>query len=181
MWTTLRWNINPDKKTPITIEWSKITENAIFILFDKSLLGFDSDILYISVYIQPEGSTWYEKLESHCTNGITLFQEKLLEILSDLTDVYALCGGDFNARTGVQSDFVEDDIILYIANQANSMWDFILDYFSLERSSADKTVNKFGRCLLDLCSVLNIHIMNGRCGLDANVGDYTLIGVNQCD
>ncbi len=58
------------------------------------------------------------------------------------------------------------------------MWDFIFDYFNLERFSSDKTVNNFGKYLLDLCAVLNIHMMNGRCGKDKQVGDFTFMGVS---
>lgn len=106
------------------------------------------------------------------------FKRNVLKILAEYDDVHILCGGDFNARTGNKSDFVEDDIIEYTENHNYLSSDYISDYFNLRRFSLDKTVNNFGKCLTDLCSVLNIHIMNGRCGSDKNVGDYTFIGRN---
>ena len=93
------------------------------------------------------------------------FQEKVFEILSEYDDVHIPYGGDFNARTGNKSDFVEDDIIEYTENHNYLSSDYISDYFNLGRFSLDKTVNDFGKCLTDLCSVLNIHIMNGRCAV----------------
>ena len=159
-------------------KWTKITENAVFILFDRDLFGLDRDILYSCVYVQPEGSTWYDKLSPHCKNGILLFQESLMDIVSNLPDVYILCGGDYNARTGSNPDFIEDDLLDYSENQNTSYWDFLTDYFNLKRFSADRTVNNFGKTLLDVCSTFNIHIMNGRCGNDIEKGDFTYIGNN---
>ena len=98
--------------------------------------------------------------------------------MSNLPDVYILCGGDYNARTGSNPDFIEDDLLEYSENQNTSHWDFIIDFFNMRRFSADRTINNFGKTLLDLCSTLNIHIMNGRCGNDFEKGDFTYIGNN---
>lgn len=160
------------------IKWSKIADNTIFILFDKCLFDLDADLLYSCTYIHPDGSSWYNKLNACCRNGIRIFQEKLLEIISDLPDIYLLCGGDFNARTGTNPDFVDDDIILHAESNEHTMYDSVLDNSDLERFSCDKIVNHFGRCLLDMCSILNIHIVNGRCGSDSNIGQHTFIGAN---
>ena len=46
----------------------------------------------------------------------------------------------------------------------------------MKRFSADRIKNNFCKSLLDLCSTMNIHFMNGRCGSDSEVGDYTYIG-----
>ncbi len=79
----------------------------------------------------------------NCKNGISIFQERLLEITSCLPDVYMLLGGDFNARTGTKPDFVEDDMLEYIETENHSLRDFIFDNFTLQRYSVDKCVNSF--------------------------------------
>ena len=39
----------------------------------------------------------------------------------------------------------------------------------------DKVIDTFGRQLLNLCITLDIHIVNGRCGDDTAIGEYTYI------
>ena len=84
------------------------------------------------------------------SNFLTKLREECLQYL----DSNIIIGGDFNARTSDTPDFVEDDIFEYVDKDNHSMWDFIFDYFTLKRFSVDKVVNSFGKCLLDLCSVL---------------------------
>ncbi len=116
-----------------------------------------------------KNSPWFD---SECRR---LLQENLVDILSDHPDAFVLCGGDFKARTGNDPDFIEDDILEYIETDTSN-WKFLVDQFNLARFSVGKIVNSFGRSLLELCAVLNIHIMNGRCGTDKNIGDFTFLG-----
>ena len=58
--------------------------------------------------------------------------------------------GDFNARTGLLSDFVSLDEDLQFQNRANT----------------DKKVNNNGRRLVDLCKTCDMLIINGRAGSD---------------
>ena len=70
-----------------------------------------------------------------------------------------LVQGDLNARTGIETDFVESDKYDDCLGICN-----FCDHGS--RNSEDKTVNKRGRDLLDLCKVNDLLITNGR-----SVGD----------
>ena len=45
--------------------------------------------------------------------------------------------------------------------------------FSEKRLSLDNIVNSHGRRLIDMCKSLGLYIMNGRCGLDRDVGKLT--------
>ena len=89
--------------------------------------------------------------------------------------------GDMNARTSDIDDFTEVD-------------DFMADYFEFDESllnyfnkvsmlkvydiplmrvSLDKSVNKHGEKLLDMCKGHNLFILNGRVGKDKNRGKLT--------
>jgi len=152
------------------VKWSKICENVVFILLDKKLFNLEKDLLLGCVYIQPEGSTWYRKRATK--NGLTILLESLLDILDTLGDVYVLIGGDYNAWTGESPDYVEDTIAIQLGTDH---FDFLSDKHQPDRCSCDKTVNQFGTHLINICSALNLHILNGRCGTDAGLGDYTFI------
>ena len=70
-----------------------------------------------------------------------------------------LVQGDLNARTGIETDFVESDKYDDCLGICN-----FCDHGS--RNSEDKTVNKRGRDSLDLCKMNDLLITNGR-----SVGD----------
>ena len=46
------------------------------------------------------------------------------------------------------------------------------------RASEDKTTNRFGDRLLEMCKATNICIVNGRLYGDANAGTYTCMTAN---
>ena len=144
--------------------------DCIFLLFDGCVFDLSKSVLFCSVYIAPEYSTIYESLSS--TNGVELFENELLDILTKLPDVYVIVLGDLNARTGVQLDYIPDDSTKYVIDSGVA---YDRDDFELPRVSKDKSVNSFGRSLLSLCCSLNLHIVNGRLGYDAGRGDFTCI------
>ena len=83
--------------------------------------------------------------------------------------------GDFNSRSGTLSDFTDID-----ENIADSLLDYesqlILSKknlqdlgFPIDRYSNDQQTNNFGFRLIELCKSLDVHVANGRCGLDALV------------
>ena len=45
--------------------------------------------------------------------------------------------------------------------------------FAVSRYSLDKEINAYGRRLIDMCKSTNIHIANGRIGLDKGIGQLT--------
>jgi hypothetical protein len=81
--------------------------------------------------------------------------------------------GDFNARTGFLSDFVDFD--KYVINEnfdAITMQHIVMNNldefgFPVERFSFDSKCNNYGQRLIQLCKSANIFIGNGRCGNDA--------------
>ena len=78
------------------------------------------------------------------------------------------------------SIFVKSKRILTIDNaMANHMGVFPDDYVTdspLHRVSEDRGFNYNGSQLLDLCQQTGLRILNGRVGLDKNIGKYTFVG-----
>ena len=82
--------------------------------------------------------------------------------------------GDLNARTGNGNlqDFLLNDSTDFLPTLESA--DYSVDDFNRPRISKDKETNSFGLKLLTLCSILNIHIVNGRL-LDDKCGEYTCV------
>ncbi|XP_052772033.1 uncharacterized protein LOC128211362 isoform X1 [Mya arenaria] len=57
--------------------------------------------------------------------------------------------------------------------------DYVQDEY-MHRSNLDKTVNEYGNMMLDFCKMSGLRILNGRIGLDANIGKYTLVNAAGC-
>ena len=73
---------------------------------------------------------------------------------------YVILIGDLNARTGMLPDYSIDDSF---KNLPIEVW-YIEDNFNMPRILCDpnEKSKNFGRALLWLCQVLDIHIVNGR-------------------
>ena len=96
--------------------------------------------------------------------------------------------GDFNACSGTLSDFTDID-----ENIADSLLDyesqFILNKnnlqdlgFPIDRHLNDQQTNNFGFRLIELlCKSSDVHVANGRCGLNALVGKTTCKGISLID
>ena len=89
--------------------------------------------------------------------------------------------GDFNSKTGTGLDFIYFD-----GNISDTNFDFYANHqFNIcnleslgiptKRYSEDYTFNNYGYRILDFCKTFDIHIVNGRCGLDRGIGKFTTI------
>ena len=87
-------------------------------------------------------------------NGTT--RSTTVDIVSSHFDLCIMSGRDYNARTSINPDYIEDTIIEYTERRENNNYDFILDYFDMPSFSFDKTLNNFGRSLLDMCSTCTL-------------------------
>ena len=94
---------------------------------------------------------------------------------------YVFLMGDFNSRTHTQSDILENDDFLI---EHFDLDDAMYDLFNIKtllacanmselRTSKDNVINNEGRKLLDICKSGNICILNGRCGDDKYIGNFT--------
>lgn len=87
------------------------------MLFDKEMFGYDSHILCVFSYVQPEGSAWYNKQDT--TNGVELPLHTLLSVLEKHSDASTLVFGDLNSRTGRNRDYLTDYIICFVEGDDN--------------------------------------------------------------
>ena len=66
--------------------------------------------------------------------------------------------GDFNARIGESSDFLEKEDDTHVPLPHYDLYEFILPRVSYDR----KNVNQYGIWLIDLCIDNQMYILNGR-------------------
>ncbi len=142
-----------------------IDTDCKFLLWFKcneSLFNTEEPVIFGAIYIPPE-YTRYSSDEA--------FNEIEQEYLSPSDQTNNICVlGDFNARTGTDPDFVkinENEQIEYDISEFIEDFTGRLDAlnFAIERTSMDKTKNRYGNnCLF---------ILNGRVGNDKNVGKLT--------
>ena len=139
---------------------------------DKSVLNVEF-ILGV-VYIPHEGSKYYSE------DIYDALSDDCIE-LSAKYNLPFLFIGDWNARTGVCSDFVdigqsvsfECDIQEMVNDISNSKYELENAGISTERFNVDKCTNNNGCKLLEFCKASDNHIVNGRFGADKCVGKTT--------
>ena len=96
------------------------------------------DILYVCVYVPPEGSPFYPFFD--LDNGIGMLEECLTDCMLTLDNVYVILTGDLNSRTASNSQVV-------------SMTDDVLDSLqashavNVNRNSQDNVLNNYGKLL----------------------------------
>ena len=137
-------------------------ENTIVFKISKLLFGSSEDILFISTYIPPMGSRFYD--HKAISDGIVLLERAILDLIVSHEDCSVILCGDLNARTGVKNTYFGADIM--------DVTTVILDE---SRQSQDNVINSFSRSLLSLCSGLDFGIFNG-C-TPGNSDKYTYISV----
>jgi hypothetical protein len=156
--------------------FTKITvnqEECIFLLLSRAFFGFEKDIILCNIYIPPINST------RHTNNSKTNI-DTLEDAINDIIVLYPnanimLCG-DFNARISEELDYIENDTVNFLFD-ANNV--YTEEDINKSRKSKDKVVNTYGRRLLLLCKMFNIHVLNGRGETDAE-GEYTFVGPMGC-
>ena len=134
-------------------------------LIDKELFGVMNNILYMCVYVPPEGSPFYPYFD--VDNGIGLLEECLTDCMLTLNDVYVILAGDLNSRTASNSQ---------ISSMNNNMFESLQESqpVNQNRKSQDSVVNNYGKLLLNLCTTFDLCILNGVCKGDLQ-GCYTYI------
>ena len=78
--------------------------------------------------------------------------------------------GDFNAQSGVHSDFInslENPLDIKLKQNLEALG------ITTNRYNSDKKVDTYGRNLIKMCKDLNLKIVNGRFGSDNEVGQFT--------
>ena len=133
------------------------------------------DLLIINVYIPPADSPYYKDKE--VKNNILLLDDVLMDIIEEFPAAALLICGDLNARTSnwnvhganVSGGAGGDDEAEEIECCCSS--------YVKPRSSLDKTINQFGKMLIDLCETYHLCILNGSVQGDAD-GTFTCLTPN---
>ena len=121
----------------------------------------------------PEGSFMYENESS---NGIELLYEHILLLRNKFPDCLLFLAGDFNARTKDLQDFIFNDSLGFIFGNVPYCNDSF-DPLVFPRKYRDQKYQSFGISLVEMCSVLDIHILNGRVCQDRE-GHITCVSGN---
>ena len=123
-------------------------------------------VLFVFTYIQPQHSPYYAFSQED--NGILTLEKDLMNLQLSIPIDYLVICGDLNAITGsIQPAELLDSETRFVSGYVT---DGSSDKFL--RDSQDKTTNNFGRSLINLCSCLDLIILNG---LDSNSQKYTNI------
>ena len=124
-----------------------------------------------ALYIPHEGS-------EHHTN--TIYDDLSLDIcnIKNKFDLPILLMGDFNSRTSNANDIMmieSQDIILDASNFKYLNIINILNSLGMPitRVNKDTKINNNGRRLTEMCKLQELCILNGRAGLDRNIGNLT--------
>ena len=133
-------------------------------IIDKKLVWLAKDVLYVCAYVPPEGSPYYVYFD--IDNGINLLEDCLTDCMITLSDVFVILSGDLNSRTSNVSQHITTDSIFDSLCKSRPT--------SVDRCSQDEVLNNYGKSLLNLCTALNLCILNGMCNGD-RLGRYTYI------
>ena len=148
-------------------------EFGIILRIDKAMLDLVTDCVFCAVYFPPIGSPFYRE---DCDSALKCLEETLIN--NNLIDLNLILIGDFNARTGHESEFIEynhDNI-----PELQEFSDIFENDSTIPRYSRDSVVNKCGKDLLRLCKTYGCLIVNGRFGNDYKIGEVTFINKNGC-
>lgn len=140
-----------------------------WLLLDKQFFGLNKDIFLCFVYNPPPDSTYLMKLN---IDILSLIEEDVSKF-SDHGDI--ILAGDFNARVGIEPDFICNDCEDPSTNFINYSPDITIS----SRNSEDKTILPRGRNLLELCIQSKLRILNGRKFGDT-LGRYTSFQPQGC-
>ena len=136
----------------------KSSNNSIWCRISKQTLGKHKDLFICGIYIPPENSTYFNE---------EIFEKLEVEIEDFIKKGYVMLLGDFNARTGQESDSVCRDGQNFILNDCSNM-----SFKTSCRNTFNPIVNSHGKRLLDLCKSFDLRILNGRITGDS-LGRFT--------
>ena len=144
-------------------------DNCIVLYCEFSSFFKCEDIIMYFAYISPEGSCYYNDKEQK--DGIINMLSHLECIRTEYFDTPLFIAGDMNSRCKDYLDFIPDDTLFHIFGNVECEG----SYFDLPRSNRDNLrANNFGKSLVNLCCIFDVHFLNGRFSSDID-GNFTCI------
>jgi exonuclease III len=147
-------------------------EYILWIKFKKSFFKMANDLYIGAVYIPPKDSP-YQKRKNY--NPFAVILEEISEY-ERKGNVILL--GDFNGRTGINSDCLDENGNRFL-DLPEGYRDNTSSTNTRGRNSNDCTVNVQGKELLDICKATRMRILNGRIMGDL-LGQYTCYQPKGC-
>ena len=147
-------------------------DNMIALSISRDLLKTDADIILLGVYIPPIDSPYYKETDIY--NGVSMLEDCILDIISSKGDSQFIIFGDLNARTASETITTDTDDLSDLFNVMGKTHNNDSHENHFVRSSADVTVNVFGRYLLQVCNEFDMFIANGISKHNFS-GDFTYI------
>ena len=147
------------------------SDDILWLKLEGRLFNLTDDVFICLAYNVPEGSSRQGLLDN--VNLFDRLSDHMIHIknLTDNRCQFLLCG-DLNARTSDFPDFVQDDTAAHI----HALPDDYSTDIPLKRVSEDRGFNRFGSELLDFCKQTGMRILNGRAGVDGDIGKCTYVG-----
>ena len=136
-----------------------------FVVFDvdKQLFGLDKNVLLVCAYVPPEGSSYYTFIDEK--DGISMLENCIVDSTLMVNDYYVIVTGDLNSRTSnVSQNVLSEHFYLHPSSHP----------VNVGRQSQDIILNQYGKLLLNMCTSLNLCILNGMCSGDQE-GRYTYV------
>ena len=134
---------------------------------DKQFFNLEEDIYVCSVYIPPSNSKHFGK------SSIDPYSELQSNLIKYSRPGKVMLMGDFNSRKGQLSESIdENDMSASQFIDESDTFELRTGYHIPHSHSIDKTVNKNGRSLINLCASNNLCILNGRTQSD-RFGKFT--------
>lgn len=146
-------------------------ENAVAVIIDKALWGTEKDVMMVACYIPPEHSPVYDGLV--LKDGIQILEEAISNTLQG-KNCFLFLFGDLNARTADEQPKTENMMNYSPKDEDDDDGDA-----KVHRQSKDKTINSFGRSLLNTCFMFDCTIVNGTCK-DDEEGEFTYVSPHGC-
>ncbi|ESO97161.1 hypothetical protein LOTGIDRAFT_174547 [Lottia gigantea] len=152
-----KWLVDITEKVDTCIE----CEETIWLKLSLKKLGRKHNLFVGLVYVPPEGSIFYSNKPANC--NIQHIEVVIRDIRLKFPSDEMLLIGDFNARTGIEKDFIHDQSIYnpYMYTFQEQYGNESSKYQQL-RENKDKFVNTFGNRLLKFCCEYDFAIIKGR-------------------
>ena len=135
-------------------------DDAIWVKLKKEFVGEDRDIYIATCYFSPSKGQVHEREIAKITENIMFLNSK----------GHVIINGDLNAKTSNLEDTIVPD-------KSDELFDITINEPPPKRNSRDITVNARGREMIDMCTSLDLNIVNGRKTGDL-FGNYTCIKWN---
>ena len=120
--------------------------------------------------MSPEGSSVHSE-----ENMFYVIEHEMANMKTKYPYHKFLIGGNFNAYTNQEPDFIQFDSMTHI----NEDTEYVEDTILATRYNLDKRdTNTYGNALLDLCKASGHSILNSRFGKNKNTGNFTCITDN---